>query len=572
MLSPEQIEAAGDAVAAVYNDIEAKMLDHLIKALISIEDLNQMTMTELVLLVQSHAQQLREYINNEQSTISKSVRETVEQLLQASDRDDMQRLGEGEPIWPQQVTATTEGVALILARDNIQMVEGAKQAFLDASVEAITRVNTGIMTTERALHSAVRRLERNGIPLITYQNAKTGVVTVANKVDVAIRRHIRTQIAQDGARMTMDRLNALDVALVEVSSHANARPEHAKWQGRVFSLHGDVTIGGTKYRDFYKATDYGSVTGLMGANCRHSFGPYIHGTPRAYEPNPKHESGLDGSEVYELEQEQRYLERRIREAKRELRGAQQLYDKTDSLENRTELIKAKNTLKDRQGAMRELINNANKKAKPGTTVLTRHSNREWAGDMPKIASVKASGRKLDEFLDSDSVKKQLKAKGVNASKMSNAMKAELKAKGLKPSDFNTLTASEQQGIFKEASKSISALHPKTLRSTRTIPIGGVFGKTESNIGIANLTSRLVPESTLQEEVIFAGSGTSTPYRKSGKLCALYGGESEKWFHSSGVAWAFDPVDGRIRLGEFHWAEEPSAGIKEFRWKKWRDQS
>lgn len=34
MLSPEQIETAGDAVAAVYNDIEAKMLDHLVIALI----------------------------------------------------------------------------------------------------------------------------------------------------------------------------------------------------------------------------------------------------------------------------------------------------------------------------------------------------------------------------------------------------------------------------------------------------------------------------------------------------------------------------------------------------------
>ena len=441
MLSPEQIEAAGDAVAAIYNDIEAKMLDHLVDALINIEDLDQQTTTELVLLAQTHTQQLREYIDAESENITDEVRETTEKYLEASDADDIARIGEAAPIWPQQVDATVAGVALILSRDNLKMVEGAKRAFLNASIEAITRVNTGTMTTEKALHAAVRKLEREGIPIITYQNAKTGVVTVANKVDVAVRRHIRTQIAQDGARMTMERLERGEIELVEVSSHSGSRPEHAKWQGRVYSLHGDVTIEGTRYRDFYKATKYGSVDGLLGANCRHSFGPYIHGAPRSYEPNPKHPSGLSNDKVYELTQEQRYMERRIREAKREVRGAQQLLDKNDTLENRTNLIKAQKTLKDRQEGIRNLI-------KENPKVLQRSPRREWAGDMPKITKVKVSGRKLDDFLAGKSVQAQLGAKGVSTSKASSALKAELKARGLKPSDFGTLKASEQQGLFR----------------------------------------------------------------------------------------------------------------------------
>ncbi len=165
----------------------------------------------------------------EHENIDAEVRDTAERLLEASDRDDIERVGEGTPVYPQQVDATIAGIAYILARDNLQMVEGAKRAFLSASTEAITRVNTGTMTTERALHSAVRKLECEGIPIITYQNSKTGVVTVANKVDVAVRRHIRTQIAQDGARMTMERIMASDVTLVEVSSHEDSRPSHAEW-------------------------------------------------------------------------------------------------------------------------------------------------------------------------------------------------------------------------------------------------------------------------------------------------------------------------------------------------------
>ena len=449
MLSPEHIEAAGDAVAAVYNDIEARMLSHLVSSLIYIDRLDQQTITELNLLAQSHTETLRGIIADEAELITAEVRDTAERLIKASDEDDMKRAGGGAPLWPQQVTATVEGVARILARDNLQMVEGAKQAFLSASVEAITRVNSGTMTTERALHSAVRKLEREGIPIITYQNSAAGTVTVANKVDVAVRRHIRTQIAQDGARMTLERIERGGIDLVEVSSHEDSRPSHAVWQGQVYSLRGEVEIEGHRYSDFYEATRYGQVDGLLGANCRHSFGPYRHGAPRAYEQNPEHPSGLEGSEVYQLEQEQRFLERRIREAKREVRGAQQLYDaKPEDLGRKSALLKAQATLKERQGAMRDLINDANAKAKPGTTVLTRRPNREWAGDMPKGKPLGASGRKLDDFLGGSGATSALKANGISKSAAWAAMAKEMARRGGTAADFSALSAKDQQSIFR----------------------------------------------------------------------------------------------------------------------------
>ena len=445
MLSPEHIEAAGDAVAAVYNDIEARMLSHLVSSLIYIDRLDQQTITELNLLAQSHTETLRGIITDEAELITAEVRDTAERLIKASDEDDMKRAGGGAPLWPQQVTATIEGIALILARDNLQMVEGAKQAFLSASVEAITRVNSGTMTTERALHSAVRKLEREGIPIITYQNSATGTVTVANKVDVAVRRHIRTQIAQDGARMTLERIERGGIDLVEVSSHEDSRPSHAVWQGQVYSLRGEVEIEGHRYSDFYEATRYGQVDGLLGANCRHSFGPYRHGAPRAYEQNPEHPSGLEGSEVYQLEQEQRFLERRIREAKREVRGAQQLYDaKPEDLGRKSALLKAQATLKERQGTMRDLINDANAKAKPGTTVLTRRPNR----DMPKGKPLGASGRKLDDFLGGSGATSALKANGISKSAARAAMAKEMAKRGGTAADFSALSAKDQQSIFR----------------------------------------------------------------------------------------------------------------------------
>lgn len=498
MVTPDQLEAAGNAVAAVYNDIEAKMLDHLVNSLIYIDHLDQTTLTELNLLAQSQTEKLRDFITDEAELISDEVRQTAESLMRASDEDDLMRMGGGAPSWPQQIDATIDGIALILARDNLKMVEGAKQAFLSASIEAVTKVNTGTVTTERALHQAVRKLEREGIPIITYQNSKTGAVTVENKVDVAVRRHIRTQIAQDSARMTMERMEDGGVTLVEVSSHGDSRPEHAKWQGSCYSLNGDIVIEGTRYPDFYKATGYGRVDGLMGANCRHSFGPYRHGMPRAYEPNPKHPSGLTTEEVYEYEQKQRYLERRIREAKREVRGAQQVHDKMDTLESRSELLKAQSKLKDTQSAMRDLIDEANGKAKAGTTVLHRKPNREWAGDMPKRTNLKASGRKLDDFLGGTGAASTLKTNGISKTAARAAMAEEMAKRGGTAADFAALTAQDQQAVFKgivrtlrNPSKVAKAKHVAKTAVDKAAPMYASIGKAHVDT-IAKLVDTATP--------------------------------------------------------------------------------
>ncbi|MFR5092561.1 MAG: phage minor capsid protein [Adlercreutzia equolifaciens] len=75
-------------------------------------------------------------------------------------------------------------------------------------------------------------------------------------------------------------------------------------------MRGEQVIDGTVYPDLRSATGYGNVDGLLGANCRHSFGPYRHGAPRMYDPDPKTASGLPNDEVYELTQGQRYRERK----------------------------------------------------------------------------------------------------------------------------------------------------------------------------------------------------------------------------------------------------------------------
>lgn len=400
MLDPEYLDRAGDLVAAVYGEIESDMLAHLCRVLLDegVEAVGQRGLTALNLLAQGQGVALLGFIEAHRSEVNEAVARTVEDAVERGDRDDARRLGVDAPLAaslpgrPRQVAMTAQGIAAILERDNVEMTAGALGLWNRCVAEAVTKVNTGAETAERAVHGAVRRMMREGISTVTYRNAETGRQTVTNRIDVAVRRHVRTQLSQDGMRRTLDVCRATGARLVEVSSHSGARPSHAKWQGRVYSLDGDVTVDGKRYRDFYRETGYGRVDGLGGANCRHSFGPWLPGTPRMYSPNPDHPSGLPSDEVYRLVQGQRRRERSIRQTKRELAGAKLCYERSGEIGDLTEVLKLQDELRRRQADLREFISGAN--AKGSAPVLQRAPSREWAGDMPRITlSVSAQSRR-----------------------------------------------------------------------------------------------------------------------------------------------------------------------------------
>lgn len=138
-------------------------------------------------------------------------------------------------------------------------------------------------------------------------------------LDVAVRRAVVTGVNQTCCKVQTELADEVGCDLVEVSAHPGARPEHAIWQGKIFSRSGNDP----KYPHFATATGYGTGSGLGGWNCRHTFGPYIEGSPRVYSDKdlaemdaPKYD--VDGRKLtqYEAEQEQRANEREIRKWKR----------------------------------------------------------------------------------------------------------------------------------------------------------------------------------------------------------------------------------------------------------------
>lgn len=197
--------------------------------------------------------------------------------------------------------------------------DAVQQTFIKLCDQAYTQVMSGSMGWTQATREAVERLISEGVR-ITYPSGHT------DTIETATARVVRTGISQGSARITEARMDEMGVDLVIVSSHIGARPEHAEWQGKVYSRKGKTD----KYEDFVTATGYGTVTGLCGANCRHSFSAFFEGMTNPYTQYDSEEN----RKQYEAEQKQRAMERRIRKTKREAMGYREAMENAQTEETK----------------------------------------------------------------------------------------------------------------------------------------------------------------------------------------------------------------------------------------------
>lgn len=264
--------------------------------------------------------------------ISDEVRRSVEDTLKASIAEEefsMRRCiaigaatGNATVVtqtFERRAAEAAKGIAEIVRRQNILMEEAAERLWYQTCEEAVSRAVIGTMPQSEIIAKGVERMASIGCTHVTY--GRGGVQTIANFVDVAVRRHVRTQTAQAGARITSAILDSYGHDLVITDAHWGARPSHAEWQGKPCCMKGKKTVDGVDYPDIRDLTGYGTVTGLLGANCAHSISPYYPGiTPlpdRDFKRLEKH-YGMTSDEYYEVTQRQRAWERRIRKTKREI--------------------------------------------------------------------------------------------------------------------------------------------------------------------------------------------------------------------------------------------------------------
>ena len=187
---------------------------------------------------------------------------------------------------------------------------GVLNAFQREMDMAVLKTATGTFSYQQATNDCIKSLARSGLRSIDYATGRS------YNLDTGARMIVRTSVSQLAGKVTEANMEATGQELVYVDAHDGARPEHAEWQGKVYTYSGTPT---KEYPDFYDATGYGEVDGLKGVNCTHNFFPYWEGAsvvPEFKESEPKEINGKEYT-MYEATQEQRQMERQIRELKRE---------------------------------------------------------------------------------------------------------------------------------------------------------------------------------------------------------------------------------------------------------------
>nr|DAF10184.1 MAG TPA: minor capsid protein [Caudoviricetes sp.] len=170
----------------------------------------------------------------------------------------------------------------------------------------VMQIASGAVDYNTVLTKAVKTMTDSGLRTVDYASGWS------NRVDVAARRALMTGFNQVVAKVNEDNAEQLGTEYFEVSYHRGARPTHQVWQGRVYSKKELETVCGL-----------GTVTGLCGANCYHSYSPFIKGidTPTYSEEEldrmnedenaPKEYNGKEYT-AYEAQQKQRQLETAMR--------------------------------------------------------------------------------------------------------------------------------------------------------------------------------------------------------------------------------------------------------------------
>lgn len=185
---------------------------------------------------------------------------------------------------------------------------------------AYNKVMTGAVSYTQAVREAVDTIVKDGV-VVRYPTGHK------DTIETATARAVRTGIAQATGDICLKRMEEMDWDIVLVSAHVGARTgdggqnpgNHAWWQGLYFSRTGKDK----RFPDFKESTGYGTIEGLCGVNCRHSFGS---GTGEAKDNPYKEILTADNYKVEQAEKRQRELERRIRKTKRAVMGLQEAVD------------------------------------------------------------------------------------------------------------------------------------------------------------------------------------------------------------------------------------------------------
>jgi len=351
-ITPSQLNMFTQPVVHVYQALEEEIFEMIAKRLVTKEDVTQDTVFEwqvdklnqLRLVNEDTIKALSKATGKAEKEIRKAIKNAGIQTIESVD-EELKGIYPPLPK-PSQIDAILESYVNQTFRELDNFVnqtlittnygEGTVTRMYRRIVEETTgKVLAGLKTTNKAIAETVIEWSRKGIET-AFIDRGGHVWSLENYA----RTVIRSTVNRTYNELRMSRMDEYGVHTVLVTSLPDPREICSHAQGKVLT---------TKKHDpdFESIYDYGYGTpaGLRGISCRHQFIPFI---PGVNENNQPKFSESEMSKNRAERQKQRYHERRIRQAKRELKLAEIIGDE--------ETIQAKKKLvRNRQARMREFI-------------------------------------------------------------------------------------------------------------------------------------------------------------------------------------------------------------------------
>ena len=321
MLSPRYLEGISDEIVDIYAQLEADILQDMARRIARLGKVTEATKWQAELLAETGAlkKDVNKIIKKYDPAIRKEITAIYNDAMVKNARADniifKDALGHGvSDINAQVMLASIQKTRADLSRLTITTAYTTEQQFVQVANAAYMQVVTGAVDYDAAMKKACNQLATEGVSGVQYRNGKP----VRLNIEPAVRMNIITGVNQTASAMTLNNCDELGCDLVETTAHIGARPEHAAWQGEVFSISGT----NPKYRPF-SVCELGTITGLCGINCRHSYYPYFEGTETHYtqadlDEMEKQTVTYNGQKMtrYEGEEKLRGIERNIRHYKR----------------------------------------------------------------------------------------------------------------------------------------------------------------------------------------------------------------------------------------------------------------
>nr|DAP94721.1 MAG TPA: minor capsid protein [Caudoviricetes sp.] len=338
--SPALLDALPEELAELFRSLEDTLLDEICSRLKMADQLNEVTVQDIRAL-RSHGIELKDIekaIRKTTGISEKKLKELLDDVVERNqkyytDLIDLAHITQPETLvsiedtWA--IYEQTKQTMRNLTRSMGFLVDAGRTMLPPAKAyqwccdSAVMQIQSGAISYNQAIKSAVRQLAQSGLKVVDYESGHR------DQIDVAARRAVMTGVNQICAKYTEQSAEYLETPYFEVSAHSGARDKpgpspwssHKDWQGKVYSIRaGDI------YPNIYEVCGLGAVDGLEGANCRHRRFPWVEGvSERTYtDKQLEHiDNGLgctfDGKAytAYEATQMQRRVEREVRKLKRE---------------------------------------------------------------------------------------------------------------------------------------------------------------------------------------------------------------------------------------------------------------